>query len=59
MYRPVKRRRKATFDVQRISDTHYHAKSTLDFESPYRVKKKQYDKSKSSVLDGKREERTS
>ena len=43
MYRPVKRRRKATFDVQRICDTHYHAKSTLDFESPYRVKKKHYE----------------
>ena len=43
MYRPVKKRRKSTFDVQRVSDTHYHAKSTVDFESPYRIKKKQYE----------------
>ena len=43
MYRPIKKRRKATFDVQRLSDTHYHAKSTLDFESPYQVKKRHYE----------------
>jgi len=43
MYRPIKRRRKCTFDVQRISDTHYHAKATVDFNSPFRVKKKHYE----------------
>lgn len=43
MYRPIKRRRKCTFDVQRLSDTHYHAKATIDFESPFRVKKKHYE----------------
>lgn len=43
MYRPIKRRRKCTFDVQRISDTHYHAKATIDFESSYRTKKKHYE----------------
>ena len=43
MYRPIKKRRKATFDVQRLSDTHYHAKSTLDFESPYKVKRRHYE----------------
>ena len=43
MYRPIKRRRKCTFDVQRLSDTHYHAKSTVDFESPYKVKKRHYE----------------
>jgi SWI/SNF-related matrix-associated actin-dependent regulator 1 of chromatin subfamily A len=43
MYRPVKRRRKCTFDVQRLSDTHYHAKATVDFESPFRTKKKHYE----------------
>lgn len=43
MYRPLKKRRKATFDVQRLSDTHYHAVSSIDFNSPYRVKKRHYE----------------
>ena len=43
MYRPIKRRRKCTFDVQRLSDTHYHAKATVDFESPYKVKNRHYE----------------
>lgn len=43
MYRPIKRRRKCTFDVQRISDTHYGAVSTLDFDSTFRVKKRHYE----------------
>lgn len=48
-----KKRRKCTFRVQRVSDTHFEAKSTLDFESPFRVKKKLYRfaMSDTSVLD--------
>ena len=42
MYRPVNRRAKYTFDVQRVSDTHYSAVATIDFESPYRTKKRHY-----------------
>ena len=38
MYRPLKKRRKFTFDIERISDSHYSAKSTKDFKSPFRVK---------------------
>lgn len=43
MYRPIKRRRKSTFDVERISDTHYAAKAKVDFESPFRIKKGHYE----------------
>ena len=43
MYRPLKRRRKSTFDVERISDTHYAAKAKVDFESPFRIKKGHYE----------------
>ena len=42
MYRPVKRRRKCTFDVQRVSDTHYGAEAKVDFDSPFRIKKRHY-----------------
>ena len=37
-----KKRRKFTFRVQRVSDTHFEAKSTLNFDSPFRVKNKLY-----------------
>ena len=43
MYRPIKKRRKSTFDIERISDTHYGAVATVDFESPFRVKKRHYE----------------
>ena len=43
MYRPIKRRRVSTFDVERISDTHYAAVSKHDFESPFRTKKRHYE----------------
>ena len=42
MYRPIKRRRKCTFDVQRVSDTHYAAVATVDFANPFRTKKRHY-----------------
>ena len=42
MYRPVKRRRKCTFDVQRVSDTHYAAVAKVDFDSRFRIKKRHY-----------------
>lgn len=42
MYRPLKKRRKSTFDVQRVSDTHYAAVSSIDFDSPFRTKKRHY-----------------
>ena len=43
MYRPLKKRRKCVFDIERISDTHYGAKSSIDFDSPFRVKKCWYE----------------
>ena len=43
MYRPLKKRKKFTFDVERISDTHYAAKASKDFDSPFRVKSKHYE----------------
>ena len=43
MYRPIKKRRKFTFDVERISDTHYAAKASVDFESPFRVRRRFYE----------------
>lgn len=43
MYRPVKKRRKFTFDIERVSDTHYFAKSKKDFPSPFRVSRCQYE----------------
>ena len=42
MYRPLKKRRKSTFDVERISDTHYAAKAKVDL-TPFRVKKGHYE----------------
>ena len=43
MYRPLKKRRKCTFDVERISDTHYGAKSSVDFDSEFRTKRRHYE----------------
>ena len=43
MYRPLKKRRKCTFDIERISDTHYAAKSTKDFGSPFRIKSRHFE----------------
>jgi SWI/SNF-related matrix-associated actin-dependent regulator 1 of chromatin subfamily A len=43
MYRPIKKRRKYTFDVERISDTHYAAKASKDFDSDFRVKSRHYE----------------
>lgn len=43
MYRPIKKRKKFTFDVERISDTHYAAKASKDFDSLFRVKSKHYE----------------
>ena len=43
MYRPLKKRRKWTFDIQRISDTHYAAKSTKDFSSSFRTKSRHFE----------------
>ena len=43
MYRPIKKRRKCTFDVERISDTHYAAKASIDFESEFRTKRRHYE----------------
>lgn len=37
-----KKRRKFTFDIERVSDTHYAAKSSKDFSSPFRTKKRHY-----------------
>jgi len=39
MYRPIKKRKKFTFDVERISDSHYAAKASKDFESEFRTKR--------------------
>jgi len=39
MYRPIKKRKKFTFAVERISDTHYAAKASIDFDSPFRTKR--------------------
>ena len=39
MYRPIKKRRTCTFAVERISDTHYAAKASIDFDSPFRTKR--------------------
>ena len=43
MYRPIKKRRTCTFDVERISDTHYAAKASIDFDSCFRVKSRHYE----------------
>ena len=43
MYRPIKKRRKYTFDVERISDTHYAAKASKDFDSDFRTKSRHYE----------------
>ena len=43
MYRPLKKRRKCTFDVERISDTHYGAKASIDFDSTFRTKRRHYE----------------
>ena len=43
MYRPIKKRKKFTFDVERISNTHYAAKASKDFDSPFRTKSKHYE----------------
>ena len=43
MYRPIKKRKKFTFDVERISDTHYAAKASKDFDSDFRTKSRHYE----------------
>jgi len=43
MYRPIKKRKKFIFAVERISDTHYAAKATKDFESHFRTKRCHYE----------------
>jgi len=57
MYRPIKKRRKYTFDIERISDTHYGAKASVDFDSPFRIKKRYFEFpiSETSILDKARE----
>ena len=53
MYRPTKKRRRYTFDIERISDTHYGAKASVDFDSPFRIKKRYFEFpiSERSILD--------
>ena len=53
MYRPIKKRRKCTFDIERISNTHYAAKASIDFESPFRTRRRHYEfpLSEKSILE--------
>ena len=53
MYRPIKKRRKYTFDIERISDTHYGAKASVDFDSAFRIKNRYFEFpiSETGILD--------